>query len=92
VGATRVPVFNHWCGEERMIGQTGKTIRPRIYLGFGISGQIQHTASIIDSEIIVSINTNQVAPITELSDYVITEDANTFLSRLIDSLRKEKRS
>jgi electron transfer flavoprotein alpha subunit len=92
VGATRVPVFNHWCGEERMIGQTGKTIRPRLYLGFGISGQIQHTASIVDSEIIVSINTNQDAPITELSDYVITEDAHTFLSRLIDSLRKEKRN
>ena len=62
VGATRVPVFNGWCGEERMIGQTGKTIRPRLYLGFGISGQIQHTASIVDSEIIVSINTNQERP------------------------------
>jgi len=91
VGATRVPVFNGWCGEERMIGQTGKTIRPRLYLGFGISGQIQHTASIIDSEIIVSINTNQDAPITGISDYVVTEDASSFLSRLIDRLKREKR-
>jgi len=92
VGATRVPVFNNWCGEERMIGQTGKTIRPRLYLAFGISGQIQHTASIVDSEIIVSINTNTSAPIAELSDYVITEDAHTFLSCLIEHLKREKRT
>ncbi|HNW30289.1 MAG TPA: electron transfer flavoprotein subunit alpha/FixB family protein, partial [Spirochaetota bacterium] len=92
VGATRVPVFNNWCGEERMIGQTGKTIRPRLYLGFGISGQIQHTASIVDSEIIVSVNTSETAPIVEISDYVISEDANIFLARLIERLRKEKRT
>lgn len=92
VGATRVPVFNNWCGEERMIGQTGKTIRPRLYLGFGISGQIQHTASIVDSGIIVSINTSEAAPIIEISNYVIAEDANAFLAKLIDRLRKEKRS
>jgi electron transfer flavoprotein alpha subunit len=92
VGSTRVPVFNNWCGEERMIGQTGKTIRPRLYLAFGISGQIQHTASIVDSEIIVSINTNQAAPITEISDYVITEDAHAFLLCLIEHLRSEKRT
>jgi electron transfer flavoprotein alpha subunit len=92
VGATRVPVFNNWCGEERMIGQTGKTIRPRLYLGFGISGQIQHTASIVDSEIIVSVNTSETAPIVEISDYVISEDANIFLARLIERLMKEKRT
>lgn len=92
VGATRVPVFNRWCGEERMIGQTGKTIRPRLYLGFGISGQIQHTASIVDSEIIVSVNTSAAAPITELSDYVVTEDAHVVLCRLIERLKKEKRT
>lgn len=90
VGATRVPVFNGWCGEERMIGQTGRTIRPKLYLGFGISGQIQHTASIVESDIIVSINNNPDAPITELSDYVITEDASTFLCRLIERLKNEK--
>jgi electron transfer flavoprotein alpha subunit len=92
VGATRVPVFNGWCGEERMIGQTGKTIRPKLYIGFGISGQIQHTASIVESDIIVSINNNPEAPIGELSDYVITEDAHAFLCRLIERLKKEKRS
>jgi electron transfer flavoprotein alpha subunit len=92
VGATRVPVFNGWCGEERMIGQTGKTIRPKLYIGFGISGQIQHTASIVESDIIVSINNNPEALIGELSDYVIIDDANAFLCRLIERLKKEKRT
>jgi electron transfer flavoprotein alpha subunit len=91
VGATRVPVFNSWCGEERMIGQTGKTVAPRFYIGFGISGQIQHSASIVDSETIVSVNTDRNAPIAELSDYVIEEDASEFLVRLIERLRQEKR-
>lgn len=91
VGATRVPVFNSWCGEERMIGQTGKTIAPRLYIGFGISGQIQHVTSIVESGIIVSVNTDRDAPIAELSDYVIEEDAPGFLLRLIERLRMEKR-
>lgn len=89
-GATRVPVFNRWCGEERMIGQTGKTIRPRLYMGFGISGQIQHTASIVDSDIIVSVNTDPDSPITEMSDYVITDDATAVLDALIARLKAEK--
>ncbi|MCP4137868.1 MAG: electron transfer flavoprotein subunit alpha/FixB family protein [bacterium] len=90
VGATRVPVFNEWCEEERMIGQTGKNIRPQLYLGFGISGQVQHTGSILDSEIIVSVNVDDKAPISEISDYVIREDANRFLSHFIERLRQEK--
>lgn len=92
VGATRVPVFNRWCGEERMIGQTGRTIKPMLYIGFGISGQIQHTASIVDSKIIVSVNINSAAPITEISDYFVSEDANVFLCRFIERLRAEKRA
>ncbi len=91
VGSTRVPVFNGWCGEERMIGQTGRTIHPKLYIGFGISGQIQHTATIVESEIIVSVNMDEGAPITELSDYVIVEDAGEFLARLIERLRSESR-
>jgi electron transfer flavoprotein alpha subunit len=88
VGATRVPVFNGWCGEERMIGQTGKTVRPRLYMGFGVSGQLQHTASIIDSEIIISVNIDRDAPINEISDYVLHEDAGRFLSGLIAHLKE----
>jgi len=90
VGATRVPVFNDWCDEGRMIGQTGKTVRPRLYIGFGISGQIQHTTSIIDSEIIVSVNIDDRAPVNEISDYVIHEDAGRFLRLFIEKLRNER--
>lgn len=91
-GATRVPVFNRWCGEERMIGQTGRTVRPRLYLGFGVSGQIQHTASIVESEIIVSINTDPESPLAEMSDYVVTGDAAALLEALIARLKAEKQS
>lgn len=90
VGATRVPVFNSWCEEDRMIGQTGKTVRPRLYMGFGISGQIQHTTSIVDSEIIVSVNIDERAPVNEISDYVIHEDAGAFLKVFIEKLREER--
>ncbi|MBP7604753.1 MAG: electron transfer flavoprotein subunit alpha/FixB family protein, partial [Spirochaetes bacterium] len=90
-GATRVPVFNRWCGEERMIGQTGRTIRPRLYMGFGISGQIQHTASIVESEIIVSVNTDPESPMAEMSDYVIIDDASIMLDALVTRLKAEKR-
>lgn len=91
VGATRVPVFNKWCEEGRMIGQTGKTIKPRLYIGLGISGQIQHSSSIVDSEIIVSINTEKDAPIVQMSDYFIQEDATDFLLLLIKRLKEEKK-
>jgi len=89
VGSTRVPVFNGWCGPERMIGQTGKTVRPKCYIGFGVSGQIQHTTSIVDSECIISVNTDTSAPLCEMSDYVVNEDASEFLSALIDRLSRE---
>lgn len=88
VGATRVPVFNRWCGEERMIGQTGKTVKPRLYLGFGVSGQIQHTASIVGSDIIVSVNRDPEAPLNDIADYVIHEDAPCFLNSLVERLNK----
>ncbi len=89
VGATRVPVFNSWCGKERMIGQTGKTIKPKLYVGFGVSGQIQHTASIVDSDVIVSVNIDQNAPLNEISDYVIVEDASVFLGKLIERIKRD---
>jgi len=91
VGATRVSVFNGWCPEERMIGQTGKVVKPEVYLAFGISGQIQHTSSIMDTKRIISVNNDPNAPINEISDYYITEDANIFIPKLIERLKKEKK-
>jgi electron transfer flavoprotein alpha subunit len=92
VGATRIPVFNKWCDEERLIGQTGKVVRPDLYIGFGISGQIQHTMAILDAKRIISINNDKDAALNEMSDYIITEDATEFLTKLIARIKQEKKN
>ncbi|MBD3352632.1 MAG: electron transfer flavoprotein subunit alpha/FixB family protein [Candidatus Lokiarchaeota archaeon] len=91
VGATRVPVFNEWCDQERMIGQTGKVVKPDLYINFGISGQIQHTTSIRESKRIISINTDPKAKINDISDYIINEDAVSFIEALIKRIQQEKK-
>ncbi len=90
VGATRIPVFRGWCGEERMIGQTGKNIHPDMYIAFGISGQVQHTAAVVDSTTIVSVNSDPSAPIFGVSDVAVYDDAAAFCEALIERLRTEK--
>jgi electron transfer flavoprotein alpha subunit len=90
VGATRVAIFNKWCEEDRLIGQTGKVIHPDLYIAFGVSGQIQHTSAISDAKRIISINNDPEAPINEISDYIITEDATLFLNTLIERIKQDK--
>jgi electron transfer flavoprotein alpha subunit len=90
VGATRVAIFNKWCEDDRLIGQTGKVIHPDLYIAFGVSGQIQHTSAISDAKRIISINNDPEAPINEISDYIVTEDANLFLDKLIERIKQEK--
>ncbi|MHA1340888.1 MAG: electron transfer flavoprotein subunit alpha/FixB family protein [Promethearchaeota archaeon] len=92
VGATRVPVLYNWCSNERLIGQTGKVVHPDLYIAFGISGQIQHTSSIMDAKRIVSINIDPDALINEIADYIIVEDANRFLDALINKIKKERKT
>lgn len=91
VGSTRVPVLNGWCQEDIMIGQSGKAVHPELYLGFGISGQIQHTSSIISAKRIFSINSDPNALITEISDYIINEDINEFVPKLLERLKEERK-
>jgi electron transfer flavoprotein alpha subunit len=88
LGATRVPIFNNWAQEDRLIGQTGHIVRPRLYLACGISGQIQHTSGMNQSEIIVAINKDPTAPIHEIADYSIVADLNTFIPTFISELEK----
>lgn len=74
VGATRDVVTAGWIGEGRMIGQTGKIVRPKLYIGLGISGAIQHQGGMKDSEFIVSVNTDKRAPLFEIADCGLVGD------------------
>jgi electron transfer flavoprotein alpha subunit len=88
VGATRPPVLNHWVDEDRLIGQTGKTVRPNLLLSIGTSGAIQYTAGILSSETIVAINRDPAAPIFQLADIGIVADAATFLPLLVSRIKQ----
>jgi len=102
VGATRPPVLQHWVDEERLIGQTGKTVRPKLLFSIGTSGAVQYTAGITEAENIVAINRDQNAPIFQTADIGIVADAKTFvplltakvkevvMRRLADVLSEEK--
>jgi len=88
VGATRPPVIHHWVDEERLIGQTGKTVRPRLLFSVGTSGAIQYTAGITESETIVAVDRNPDASIFQLADLGIVADAKTFLPLLTDRVKQ----
>ncbi len=90
VAATRSAIFEGYIGEEYLVGQTGKTIRPKIYIAFAISGQIQHLTGILGSGIIIAINKDKNAPIHKVADYSIIADANHFLPVLIKTIEENK--
>ncbi len=87
LGATSLPVDEGWISEDTKIGQTGKTIRPKLYIGCGVSGAIQHSAGMINSELIIAINTNPEADIFSFADYGIVGDINEILPALIKELK-----
>ncbi len=82
LGATRPPVLYHWVDEDRLIGQTGKTVRPRLLITAGTSGAVQYTAGIMNAETIVAINRDAAAPIFQLADVGIVGDATVILPLL----------
>jgi len=82
VGATRPPVLYHWVAEERLIGQTGKTVRPNLLISVGTSGAVQYTAGIMEADTIVAVNRDPAAPIFELADIGVVADAAEFLPLL----------
>jgi transcriptional regulator with XRE-family HTH domain len=79
VGATRPPVLQHWIDEERLVGQTGKKVRPQWLVTVGTSGAIQYTAGIAEAKNIVAINRDPRAPIFQVADTGIVADAKSFL-------------
>lgn len=88
VGATRPPVLQHWIDEGRLIGQTGKTVRPGLLLSIGTSGAVQYTAGIMEAKTIVAINRDPNSPIFRIADIGIVTDAKTFLPLITTRIKQ----
>lgn len=90
VGGSRVAIDSGWLPSDHQVGQTGKTVHPKIYIALGISGAIQHKVGMQDAECIIAVNKNSAAPIFEVADYGITGDLYSVGPMLLDAIREAK--
>lgn len=91
VGASRAAVDAGFAEHARQVGQTGVTVRPKLYIACGISGQIQHTAGMQESAMIISINNDPNAPINQIADYAITGDIAEVIPKMIKYYKKNSK-
>jgi len=92
VGATRAVVYAGWYPRSAQIGQTGKTVSPKLYVALGISGAVQHKVGMQSSKVVVAINKDPSAPIFEFSDLAVVGDLQTIVPQLAALLRQRKDS
>jgi electron transfer flavoprotein alpha subunit len=90
VGATRAVVYKGWYPHSAQIGQTGKTVSPKLYLALGISGAVQHKVGMQNAKVIVAINKDPNAPIFEFSDLAVVGDVHAIVPRLVELLQERK--
>ena len=90
VGGSRVAIDSGWLTADHQVGQTGKTVHPKVYIALGISGSIQHKAGMSESECIIAVNKNETAPIFEIADYGICGDLFKVTPMLIEAFKAAK--
>ena len=90
VGGSRATIDSGWLSADHQVGQTGKTVHPKVYVALGISGAIQHKAGMQDSECIIAVNKNDTAPLFEIADYGICGDLFKVTPLLIEAIKAAK--
>lgn len=92
VGGSRAVIDSGWLSADHQVGQTGKTVHPKVYVALGISGAIQHKAGMQDSDLIIAVNKDEKAPIFDRADFGINGDLFKIVPMMIDSIKEAKKN